>query len=62
MIPSVLASQLQQGVGDFLKTTFPIATPHFHGLLDRLLDEPVGTLKGPYLANGNSNLIGRHGR
>jgi DEAD/DEAH box helicase domain-containing protein len=27
MIPSVLAHQVQQGVKDFLKTTFPLSTP-----------------------------------
>jgi len=36
MIPSVLARQLRQGVGDLLMTTFPIFTPFFHGLMDRL--------------------------
>ena len=50
MIPSVLASQLQRGVADFLRTTFPIATPHFHGLLERLLDEPGAVFKEPHLS------------
>jgi len=27
MIPSVLAHQVQQGVKDFLRTTFPLSTP-----------------------------------
>lgn len=29
MIPSVLAHQVRQAVKDFLRTTFPIAKPHF---------------------------------
>ena len=32
MIPSVLTHQLCQEGKDFLDTTFPIATSHFHGL------------------------------
>jgi hypothetical protein len=31
MIPSVLFSQVKKGVEDFLKTTFPVSTPFFHG-------------------------------
>jgi DEAD/DEAH box helicase domain-containing protein len=49
MIPSVLASQLQRGVEDFLRATFPISTPHFDGIIERLLDEG-GVFKGPYLS------------
>jgi DEAD/DEAH box helicase domain-containing protein len=39
MIPSVLAHQVRQGVADFLETTFPVSTPFFHGMLQRLLAE-----------------------
>lgn len=49
MIPSVLASQLKQGVEDFLRTTFPVSTPFFHGILDRLLAEPESLFQGPFL-------------
>ena len=38
MIPSVLAKQLEQGVKDFLKTTFPSSTPFFHGMVDNFLE------------------------
>jgi len=37
MIPSILSQQLRQGVEDFLRTTFPVSTPFFHGIIDRLL-------------------------
>ena len=47
MIPSVLAHQVQQGVKDFLKTTFPLSTPHFHGLLEGLLEKEGGLFRGP---------------
>ena len=50
MIPSVLSQQLQQGVEDFLKTTFPVSTPFFHGIVDRLLSEDDGVFKGPFLS------------
>jgi DEAD/DEAH box helicase domain-containing protein len=50
MIPSVLAAQLQQGVEDFLKTTFPVSTPFFHGIIDRLLSREEGVFKGPFLS------------
>lgn len=50
MIPSVLARQLRQGVEDFLRTTFPISTPHFHGVVERLLAEDGGIFKGPYVS------------
>jgi DEAD/DEAH box helicase domain-containing protein len=52
MIPSVLTHQLRQGVEDFLDTTFPIATPHFNGLLRDLLTRPGEMFKGPYLSLG----------
>ena len=50
MIPSVLSQQLRQGVEDFLKTTFPVSTPFFHGIVDRLLSEDDGVFKGPFLS------------
>ena len=50
MIPSVLSRQLRQGVEDFLQTTFPISTPFFHGIVDRLLSEKEGVFKGPFLS------------
>jgi DEAD/DEAH box helicase domain-containing protein len=50
MIPSILARQLRQGVSDFLRTTFPVSTPFFHGIVDRLLASDGGVFKGPYLS------------
>ncbi len=50
MIPSVFSQQLQQGVEDFLKTTFPVSTPFFHGIVDHLLSEDEGVFKGPFLS------------
>ena len=50
MIPSILSQQLKQGVTDFLRTTFPVSTPFFHGMIDRLLDGNGNIFKGPYLS------------
>jgi DEAD/DEAH box helicase domain-containing protein len=50
MIPSVLSSQVQKGVEDFLKTIFPVSTPYFHGVMDRLLGKDGGIFKGPYIS------------
>ena len=50
MLPSVLVSQLQRGVEDFLRTTFPSNTPHFHGMLDRFFDQEGTVFKGPYIS------------
>ena len=50
MILSVLSSQVKKGVEDFLKTTFPVSTPFFHGVMDRFLGEDGGVFKGPYLS------------
>ncbi|KPA18781.1 heavy metal transporter CzcA [Candidatus Magnetomorum sp. HK-1] len=49
MIPSVLAQHVEQGVKDFLKTTFPITTPFFANILETFLNEPGQVFKGPYL-------------
>lgn len=49
MIPSVLSQHVEQGVKDFLRTTFPVTTPFFAGVLERLLEGPGNVFKGPYL-------------
>ena len=49
MLPSVLARHIEQGVKDFLRTTFPVTNPFFADLLERFLIEPGNLFKGPYL-------------
>jgi len=39
MYPSVVVQQVEQGILDFLRTTFSIATPHFHGIMDHFLSQ-----------------------
>jgi len=50
MIPSVIASQIERGIKDFLRTTFPPSTPFFEGILDRLFEERDHLFKGPYIS------------
>ena len=50
MTPSVLARQVEEGVGDFLRTTFPCTNPFFHGIVDRLIARPDHLFKGPYVS------------
>lgn len=50
MIPSVLSYQIRKGIEDFLKTTFPVSTPFFHGIIDRLLEKDGELFRGPYIS------------
>ena len=50
MIPSVIAQQIQRGVADFLRTTFPITNPFFRDTLNQLLETPEIMFRGPYLS------------
>ncbi len=50
MIPSILSQHVCRGVADFLRTTFPVSTPFFREVLERLLAEEGGVFKGPYLS------------
>jgi len=49
MIPSVLAAQIQKGIEDFLRSTYPITTPGMEHVLDELF-QPGNLFKGPYLS------------
>lgn len=50
MIPSVLAKQLQKGLCDYIKTTFPMSNHAFKGGLSNLLDEKNSVFREPYYA------------
>ena len=50
MIPSVLATEIQNSITDFLKTEFRSSSPGFEGLINRFLDRPEAIFKGPYLS------------
>jgi len=50
MIPSALAAQLRQGLGDFLRFSFWSSTPGMEQVVEDLLAEPGALLKGPYVS------------
>ena len=49
MIPSTLVAQLEQGLRDFLLSSFSSTTPGFDDAIARLLAEPGRLVKGPYI-------------
>ena len=50
MLPSVVASELEQVAADAIRTAFHSTTPGFSGLIDRFLADPEQQLKGPYVS------------
>ncbi len=50
MLPSVVASELEQVAADAIRTAFHPTTPGFAGLIDRFLAEREQLLKGPYVS------------
>ena len=60
MIPSVLTQHLRQGIEDFLRTTFPVSTTFFHGIIDRLIEEEE-IFKGPFLSIQLPFRLGKEG-
>jgi len=55
LLPSVLSEELKTSVRDFLRSAFPVTTPHFRRpdggtVIDALLDEPGELFRGPYLS------------
>ena len=57
MLPSVLAEQIQQGVIDFLRTTFPVATPAFKSLIDSITDRDTLRLSPPDILLTNYKML-----
>lgn len=50
MLPSILAKQLEKGIGDYIETTFPMTNAPFKGSLRKLLQEKGAVFHEPYLA------------
>src|SRR4051812_28140027 len=50
MQPSIIARHLRQGLGDYLRTTFPIASPIFSKVIDDLIEKPGGIFRGPFVS------------
>lgn len=49
MLPSVVVQQVEQGIRDFLRTTFSISTPHFREVMEAFLAENA-LFEGPFLS------------
>jgi DEAD/DEAH box helicase domain-containing protein len=50
MLPSILAGQLQQGLADYIETTFPMTNPFFRGSLQKMLATKDSVFHEPYVA------------
>ncbi len=50
MLPSVVASELEQVAADAIRTAFHPTTPGFSGLIDRFLADREQLLKGPFVS------------
>ncbi len=50
MLPSVVASELEQVAADAIRTAFHPTTPGFRELIDRFLADRERLLKGPYVS------------
>lgn len=50
MLPSVLAGQLQEGLADYIETTFPMTNPTFEGSLKNMLASKDSVFHEPYVA------------
>lgn len=50
MLPSILAKQLQKGIGDYIETTFPMANEPFRGSMQNMLKVKGSVYHEPYIA------------
>ena len=50
MLPSILAKQLQQGIRDYIETTFPMTNVPFAGSLSAMFDQHDAVYHAPYVS------------
>ena len=50
MLPSILAKQLQKGIGDYIETTFPMTNEPFKGSVQKMLANKGSVYHEPYVA------------
>lgn len=50
MLPSILAKQLQKGLGDYIETTFPMTNAPFKGSIHNMLSTKDSVYHEPYVA------------
>ena len=50
MLPSILAKQLQQGIEDYVETTFPMTNEPFAGSVKAIFEQGDAVFHKPYLS------------
>lgn len=50
MLPSILAKQLEKGIGDYIKTTFPMANEPFKGSVEKMLTTKDSVYHEPFVS------------
>lgn len=50
MLPSILAKQLERGIGDYIETTFPMTNDPFRGSIRRMLEAKDSVYHEPYVS------------
>lgn len=50
MLPSILAKQLQKGIGDYIETTFPMTNTPFRGSITKMLATKDSVYHEPYVS------------
>ena len=50
MLPSILAKQLQKGIGDYIETTFPMTNIPFKGSVRNMIDTKDSVYHEPYVS------------
>lgn len=50
MLPSILAKQLEKGIGDYIETTFPMTNAPFQGSIQKMLDAKDSVYHEPYVS------------
>ena len=50
MLPSILAKQLQKGIGDYIETTFPMTNEPFKGSVENMLTNTASVNPTPSVA------------
>ncbi|MCD8300390.1 MAG: DEAD/DEAH box helicase, partial [Clostridiales bacterium] len=50
MLPSILAKQLEKGIGDYIETTFPMTNEPFKGSVRKMLEKQGSVCHEPYAA------------
>lgn len=50
MLPSILAKQLERGIGDYIETTFPMTNEPFKGSIQKMLETKDSVYHEPYVS------------